>query len=144
VQNEHNKHALYYGGRKTNKLVRCYQKSTLGVFRVELELHSGLLHDISTLDDLLYLPDVVYPNHFQFVAFDWNRLEQYLSRRPGYEGRRIIAGARLRSPSLQRVRRYLNKKGIVNVHRFFTPLAINDKAQSALERWARQFKKGAL
>jgi hypothetical protein len=144
VQNEEKKQALYYGSRKTDKLVRCYQKNTLGVFRVELELHSGLLREISTLDDFLYLPDVVYPNHFQFVAFDWSRLEQYLSRRLGDEGRRVIAGARSRSPSLQRVRRYLNRKGVANVHRFFTPLAINEKARRALDQWARQFKKGSL
>lgn len=144
MQTEEKKQALYYGSRKTDKLVRCYQKTTLGVFRVELELHSGLLHDISKLDDFLYLPDVVYPKHFQFVAFNWSRLEQYLSKTFGDEGRRIIAGAKRRSPSLQRVRRYLDRQGVVNVHRFFTPLAINEKARHALEQWARHFKKGSL
>lgn len=144
MQNEEKKHALYYGGRKTDKLVRCYQKSTLGVFRVEVELHSGLLRGISTLDDFLYLPDVVYPNHFQFVTFDWSRLEQYLHKKLGDKGRRIVAGARRRSPSLQGVRCYLKRKGVVNVHRFFTPLAINEKARRALDRWARHFKKGSL
>ena len=144
VPNEERKRALYYGSRKTDKLVRCYQKNTLARFRVELELHSGLLRDISTLDDFLYLPDVVYPNHFRFVAFDWSRLEQYLSKKLGDEGRRIIAGAKRRSASLQRVRRYLNRKGVVNVHRFLTPLAINQKAHRALDRWARHFKKGSL
>ncbi len=127
-------------GRKTDKLVRCYQKDTLGVFRVELELHSGLLREISTLDDFLYLPDIVYPKHFQFVAFDWVRLEQYLSKSHGDQSRRIIAGAKSRAPSLQRVRRYLNRKGVANVHRFFTPLAVNEKARRALDEWARQFK----
>jgi hypothetical protein len=141
VQNEEKKRALYYGSRKTGKLVRCYHKNTLGVFRVEVELHSGLLRDISTLDDFLYLPDVVYPNHFQFVTFDWSRLEKYLSKRFDDEGRRIAAGARSRSPSLQRVRRYLNRKGVANVHRFFTPLEINEKARHALDRWAHHFKK---
>ena len=141
VHNEEKKRALYYGGRKTDKLVRCYPKEALGVFRVELELHSGLLRDISTLDDFVYLPDVVYPKHFQFVTFDWNRLEQYLNTSFGDEGRRIIAVARYRSSSLQRVRRYLNRKGVVNVHRFFTPLEINKKAQRALEEWARHFKE---
>jgi hypothetical protein len=144
VQNEEKKRALYYGGRKTDKLVRCYQKDTLGVFRVELELHSGLLCDITTLDDFLYLPDVVYPNHFQFVDFDWNRLEKYLSKRLGDESRRIIAGAKGRSLSLQRVRRYLNRKGVANVHRFLVPLAVNEKARRALDKWVRQFKKGSL
>jgi hypothetical protein len=144
VQSEEKKRALYYGSRKTDKLVRCYQKNTLGVFRVELELHSGLLRDIATLDDFVYLPDVVYPNHLQFVDFDWSRLEKYLSESLGDEGRRIIAGAKSRSRSLRRVRRYLSRKGVTNVHRFFSALEINKKARRALDQWARQFTKGSL
>jgi hypothetical protein len=144
VQNKEKKRALYYGSRKTDKLVRCYKKQTLGVFRVELELHSGLLRDITTLDDFLYLPDVVYPSHFQFVALDWNRLEKHLTKNLGDKGRRVMAGARSRSPSLPRVRRYLNRNGVANVHRFFMPLEINEKARRALDQWARQFKKGSL
>jgi len=141
VQNEDNNRALYYGSRKTGKLIRCYEKTNLGKFRVEMELHSGLLRDIKTLDDFMYLPDVVYPNHFRFVKFDWSRLDEYLNNKFGNKGRRLFAGARYRSPSLQRVRRYLNRNGVVNVHRFFVPLAINKKAQRALDRWASQFKK---
>jgi hypothetical protein len=146
VQNEEKKHALNYGSRKTGKFVRCYEKDKLAVFRVELELHSGLLrdNDVRTLDHFLYLPDAVHPKHLLFVEFDWKRLEQHLSRRPAQESSRIIAGAKRRAASLQRVRRYLDKNGVVNVHRFFQPLAINDQIRRALERWARDFKKGSL
>jgi hypothetical protein len=144
VPNEEKKQALRYGGRKTGKLVRCYWKKELGVFRVEPELHSSLLRSISTLDDFLCLPDIVYPKHLQFVEFDWKRLEQQLSRRPGDESSRIIAGAKRRAGSLQRVRRYLDKHGVANVHRFFVPLPINDQVSRALDRWARNFKKGSL
>jgi hypothetical protein len=144
VQKEKKPPVLYYGTRKTDKLVRCYRKRCLGVFRVEVELHSRLLRGISTLDDFLFLPGVVYPRHFQFVAFDWGRLQKYLSRRPGNEGSRIIAGARRRSDSLQRVRRYLNRKGVFNVHRFLVPLALNDAVRRVLDRWARNFKKESL
>jgi hypothetical protein len=135
---------LYYGTRKTDKLVRCYRKKCLDIFRVEVELHSRLLRDVSTLDDFVFLPDVVYPKHFQFVAFDWGRLQQYLSRRPGDEGSRIISGARRRSSSLHRVRRYLDSKGVVNFHRFLVPLALNEEVSRALDRWARHFKKESL
>jgi hypothetical protein len=146
VPNKEKERALRYGGRKTGKLVRCYQKRELGVFRVEVEAHSGILrrNDISTLDDFLYLPEVVYPAHLQFVEFDWGRLEQHLNTRSSIEGRRIMAGAKRRAASLRRVRRYLNRKGIVNVHRFLVPLAINAKVSLALNRWARHFKKGPL
>ena len=144
MQNNEKTKALRYGGRKTGKLVRCYWKKELGVFRVEPELHSSLLRNISALDDFSYLPDIVYPKHLQFVEFDWRRLEQQLSRRPAGESRRIIAGARPRSSSFQRVRRYLHKHGIANIHRFFVPLPINDQVSRALDRWARHFKKGSL
>lgn len=145
MHNEDKKRVLYYGSRKTGKLVRCYEKKNLGVFRVEVELHSGLLRDneILTLDNFIDLADVICPKHLQFVEFDWNRLEQYLSNTLGDKGRRLLAGARHRSPSLQRVRRYLHRNGVTNVHRFLTPLAINKKAQRALDRWASQFKKAS-
>ncbi len=146
VQNKEKKWSLYYGSRKTDKLVRCYRKKELGIDRVELELHSSFLrrNDISTLDDFLYLPGTVYPKHLQFVEFDWSRLEQHLSTRPADECGRIIAGARRRSASLQRVRRYLHKHGMANIHRFFVPLAMNEEVRRALDRWARHFKKGTL
>jgi hypothetical protein len=144
VQNKKKSLVLFYGGRKTGKLVRCYWKTKLGVDRVELELHSGLLrrNNISTLDDFIYLPDTVYPKHLQFVDFDWNRLEHHLSRRPANESSRIIAGAKRRAASLQRVRRYLDKHGVANVHRFLVPLAMNDEISRALDRWARSVAVG--
>jgi hypothetical protein len=146
MPNEEKKQALRYGGRKTGKLIRCYWKEQLGVFRVELELHSGLLrhNDVSTLDDFLFLPGLAHPKHLQFVEFDWGRLEQHLSSRPADESSRIIAGAKRRSASLQRVRRYLGKHGVVNVHRYLVSLGVNDEISSALFRWARHFKKGSL
>jgi hypothetical protein len=144
MQHKEKAKSLRYGGRKTGKLVRCYWKEELGVDRVEVELHSGLLRNISTLDDFLYLPDTVYPKHLQFVEFDWRRLEQHLSSRPADEAGRIVAGAKRRAASLQRVRRYLDRHGVANVHRFLLPLALNDHIKRALDRWAKHFKKGSL
>lgn len=134
---------LYFGSRKSDKFVRCYQKEGLQVFRVELELHSRLLrrHSVSTLDDLRSLPGVVYPKHLQFVEFDWERLERYLTKRFGAQASRILAGARKGEASLQKVRRYLTRQGVVNVHRFLVPLAINKEIVHALNRWARTFRR---
>lgn len=146
MQNEEKRRALYYGGRKADKYVRCYQKDELGVFRVEVELHSGLLrrNDIATLDDFIYLPEVIHPKHLQFVTFDWGRLEQHLNRGPSDDGSRIIAGAKRRAASLRRVRHYLTRNGVVNIHRFLVPLALNEEVSRALDRWARHFKKNSL
>jgi hypothetical protein len=145
VHNEDKAQVLYYGTRKADKLVRCYQKDELRVFRVEVELHSSLLrrNDISTLDDFIYLPDVIYTRHLQFVDLDWRRMEKHLARNLGDESDRVIVGARRRAVSLQRLRRYLNRKGVVNVHRFLIPLSLNNEVHRALNTWARDFRKDA-
>jgi hypothetical protein len=144
---QRDKRVLYYGSRKTDKLVRCYQKDELGIFRVEVEVHGSLLrrNNISTLDDFIYLPELIYPKHLQFVDLDWKRLKQYLARNfIAGEGGLVIAGARKRAASLQRLRRYFSRKGIVNVHRFLVPLPLNEQVSRALSRWARHFKKESL
>lgn len=142
MQRRERDRVLYFGGRRSDKFVRCYKKERLNVFRVELELHSKLLrcHSVSTLDDFRFLPGVVSPKHLLFVEFDWERLEQYLTKRFGTQGSRVFAGARRRADSLQRVRCYLTRQGVVNVHRFLVPLAINAEVVRALKRWARTFR----
>lgn len=133
------KSPLYWGARKSDKLVRCYPKEALDNYRMELELHSQLLRreQISTLDDFDGLPDSIYPRHFQFVDVDWVRLKQCLSRKR--DGHDLIAGAQVRAASLSRLRRYLRKHGVANFHRFLTPLALNERVDRALTRWMRDF-----
>jgi hypothetical protein len=132
-------HFLYWGGRKSDKFVRCYKKKELACYRVEVELHSKLLkrEQILTLNDFDGIPDAIYPRHFQLVDVDWRRLKQHLGRKR--HGRDLIAGAQLRAASLSRLRRYLRRNGVANVHRFFVPLAINDEIDRAFTRWIRNF-----
>jgi hypothetical protein len=146
VHNEDKRRALHYGTRKSDKFVRCYYKHGLRVFRVEVELHSGLLrrNDISTLDDFIYLPDLIYPTHLQFVDLDWRRLKRYLAKNLGDESDRVITGVKRRVASLRWLRRYFSRKGVVNVHRFLVPLALNDEVNRALNSWAHHFKKESL
>ena len=145
MQKEETKRILYYGSRKADKFVRCYHKDNLGVFRVEVELHPSLLrqNDILTLDDFIYLPDVICPKHLQFVELDWDHLKRYLARTLGDAGDRVYAGAQKRASSLRRLRSYLGRKGVVNFHRFLVPLTLNNDISRALDRWARNFKMGA-
>jgi hypothetical protein len=143
VGNKENNRALYYGTRKADKFVRCYQKDELGVFRVETELHSGLLrrNEILALDDFIHLPGLICPKHLQFVDVNWEHLEQSLVNTLGVEGHRVLAGAERRAASLQRLRRYLTRNGVVNIHRFLVPLTLNQEVGRALHKWARHFKK---
>ncbi len=132
---------LYYGGRKSDKLVRCYKKSEVGAYRAELELHSGLLrhHDIFVLDDLVQLPEVLCPKHLQLVDLDWNRLKQHLARKLGEKSGDVFAGARKRKMSILRLQRYLRRKAVVNTHRFLEPLGMNADISGALRKWIRKF-----
>jgi hypothetical protein len=131
---------LYYGSRKSDKFVRCYSKPGLG-FRVELELHSGLLrhHQISTLEDLRYLPQLIQPKHFQLVDLDWVRLKRYLVHKFGARGHQILVCAQSRARSIRWVLRYLRKNKVLNPHRFLVPLPVNEAITRALSRWARHF-----
>jgi hypothetical protein len=132
---------LYYGSRKSDKFVRCYKKPEVAAYRVELEAHSGLLrhHDISVIDDLMRLPEVVCPKHFQLVELDWNRLKQHLARKLKDKSGSVLAGARRRRTSILRLQRYLRRKGVVNTHRLLGPLGMNTDISRALSKWIRKF-----
>lgn len=133
----------YWGGRKCDKFIRCYEKPEVASYRVELELHSKLLRreKISTLDDFEGLPLAIYPKHFRFVTVDWDRLEQHLMRKRN--SRIIIAGAQQRKSSLSRLRRYLRRHKVTNFHRFLVPHAINKRIDRAFTRWLRDFEEAS-
>jgi hypothetical protein len=132
---------LYYGSRRSDKLVRCYEKPQVGAYRVELELHSGLLrrNSISALDDLVRLPELLCPKHLEFVDFDWSQLARHLTFKIGDRSDVVIAGARHRRMSILRLQRYLRREGVFNTHRFLMPRAINKDVRRALNRWTRKF-----
>ena len=136
---------LYYGSRKSGKLVRCYSKKNLGVYRVELEMHSSLLraHHVSDINSLATLGSALLPDHLRFVRFDWRRLRRYLIRRFGrLSGLRMWKRVKRLSKSIHRAARYLRRRGVVNVHRFMKPLAINTDVRHSFSTWTTQFKKG--
>jgi hypothetical protein len=132
---------LYYGSRKSDKLVRCYEKTEVGAYRVELEAHSGLLrrNGIVSLDDLIRLPELICPKHFSLVALDWDQLRRYLASKMGDRSDRVNAGARRRRTSVLRLQRYLRRKGVLNTHRFLVPRTINKDVKRALNKWAKEF-----
>jgi|ERR1700722_2775473 len=137
-----NNDQLRYGGRKSGKLVRCYKKPEVGVYRVELELHSRLLRDhrIVALADLSRLPDVVCPRHLQFVDLDWNQLRRHLAKSVGDRSDDVITEARRRKASILRVQRYLRRSGVFNTHRFLVPKAMNEDVRLALDKLTRMFR----
>jgi hypothetical protein len=140
VHNKRKDQVLYFGARKSDKLVRCYEKPGLG-YRVELECHSNLLRrgHIRTLDDFIYLPDLIQPKHLQFVTVDWKKLKRHLRKRLGSDAHALFTNAKSRATSARRVLRYLRRKGILNPHRFLVPLSINKSVSNAFDRWERHF-----
>lgn len=146
VSNRGGPEALRYGSRKSAKLVRCYAKSELSVFRVELELHGSLLREnqvsIELPNTLLNIVWGLVPEHVRFIRFDWRRLRRHLRKKLGKRSGLVFRHAKRRAWSIQQVGRYLRRHGIANVHRFYRPLAINAVIQGALDRWAKGFRRG--
>jgi len=133
---------LRFGSRKSDKLVRCYQKSELALYRVELELHSPWLrkHRINTLHDLERLPALVFPAHLRFVRLDWVRLATYV-RRHGLPAETVPLEAKVRASSILAVMGYLRQEvGLPNIHRFLRPLPLNADVEWALRKWSERWK----
>jgi hypothetical protein len=133
---------VHYGSRKGPKLVRIYWKEELEVFRIEGEFHSPFLrrHEIDTEHDINRVASKFYPAHIRFVEIDWKLLRRHLRRKHGKEvAEQMLASARTRETSIRRVTRYLRRKGVANVHRFYRPLAINREIKHALEDWATDY-----
>jgi hypothetical protein len=123
---------LRYGGRRSDKLVRCYRKGQINRFRVELELHSSLLRKfgILRLEDLEKLPAQLYPNHIRFARLDWQALEK---RFPGLGISPTL--------SIHKTMELLRQCAVNNPHRFLVPLRINKLILRALKQWARDCRK---
>jgi hypothetical protein len=134
---------LRYGSRKSDKLVRCYEKVELGAYRVEPEVHSGLLrrNSISVLGDLVRLPELLCPKHFNLVDFDWDRLRRHLANKMRSSSDGVLAGARRRRTSILRLQRYLRRRGVFNTHRFLVQRTMNKDVTRALNQWAQKFNR---
>ena len=133
---------VHYGSRKGPKLMRIYKKEELDVFRIEGEFHSPFLrrHAIETDQDINTVADEFHPAHIRFVRIDWKSLRKHLRRKYGKEeAEQVLASARQRESSIRRVARYLRRKGILNVHRFYRTLPINEDIKRALEQWSRDY-----
>ena len=131
----------YYGARRSDKLVRCYYKKQVSGYRVEVELHSGLLRrqQIGSVDALIFLPDIVMSKHLRFVDFDWDKFDRYLIRHGARGADKLEAGARRYRKSIHRLLAYLRRQGIPNPHRFLATHSINKRVRRALDAWEREF-----
>jgi hypothetical protein len=133
---------MYFGSRRGPVLIRIYLKKELKVFRIEGEFHSPFLrrHRVDTEQDISIVADEFYPAHIRFVKIDWKRLLRYLIKKHSRErALQLLRSARKRRASIRRVSRYLRRKGVLNVHRFYCLLAINKEIKRALKKWSFAF-----
>jgi hypothetical protein len=131
-----------FGSRASPKLVRFYWKQQINQFRVEVEAHSAFLrkYAVSQVSDLGTLAMKVFPAHFRFFRIGWEKLQPYLTRNFGPDGREICDEARRRAESsLGAVTRYLARNGVQNPHRFLRSLRINRAVREAIRNWAEGF-----
>jgi hypothetical protein len=135
--------AGHYGSRKSDKFIRHYFKECVNAYRVEGEFHSSFLrrHQIENGEELVDVAREFYPGHIRFVDINWPKLAIHMRRKFGKdEAKMILRGAQKRAASIRRVARYLRRKGVTNVHRFYRNLEINKDVQRALEDWAVRFE----
>ena len=134
-----------FGSRGSTKVVRCYEKKQLNAYRVELELHRGLLRKfgINNCQDLYLVASKVWPSHVEFVGVRWGRLARALARRFEAKGVDILQETRRRRDelSLRDALQFLVERGVPNPHRFLKELEINADVRAALRRWAELFYK---
>jgi hypothetical protein len=131
------------GSRRGDILIRAYDKPQTGSFRIEVELHSSWLrrHGIRRISDFPRLRALLVPKHFKFVEVDWNKLTKSI-RHARENAEEIIRQCRLREASLDRLTAYLrNELGLVNTHRWFRRLPINEEIEKALLAWAQKWVK---
>ena len=110
---------------------------------MEIEFHSSWLRgfEITGPSDLSKLPDLVCFSRINYVAIDWDALDDHLRRK----GRPASALNSVRSQaySIHRALNFLRGQvGLVNVHRFLKPLRINTVIKRALQDWAQFWRRG--
>jgi hypothetical protein len=133
----------HYGSRRSDKFIRHYPKRCVNAYRVEGQFNSSFLrkHKIDSEQDLVDVAREFCPSHIRFVQIRWSKLAKYLRRKFGKtESKLILRGAEKRAASIRRVARYLRRKGVLNVHRFYKDLEINKDIERALENWATRFE----
>jgi hypothetical protein len=131
----------FYGARHSDKLIRCYRKENLNVFRVELELHSRLLrrYGITQIRDLRKLAAALCPRHLNFVRLDWAALGNYFLR-SGFRRNEIFQRLRKKAASIHAAMDFLRAVvGVRNPHRFLKRIAPSTAVHHLLEAWARIF-----
>jgi hypothetical protein len=129
---------LRYGGRRSDKLVRCYFKKQIGCFRVELELHANLLRrfGIVRLEDLKKLPGLLHPRHIKFARVNWQKLNKHLSHQHA-SGMQGAQPGVVPTASIHKTLGFLRKcAGVKNAHRFLLSMRVNRRILRALKHWA--------
>jgi hypothetical protein len=135
---------LRFGSRASTKLVRCYFKTVVAAYRVEIQANSGLLrrYKIKSADELPRLAPLLHPAHIRFAALAKGPLKKHLIRKFGSDGILVYDEAKRRATcSLRLALRYLASVRITNPSRFLTPLPINDEIRLAIKRWSRKFSR---
>ena len=129
--------SIRYGSRRSDKLVRCYRKEAVGCFRVELEIHSGLLRrfGIAKLADVCKIPQLLYPAHIRFVQVNWPALERHLEKLNVGTHENILKLAISRAASIHGLMDFLRGTvGIKNAHRFLVPQDTNAHIERSMRR----------
>ena len=137
---------LTYGTNNSDSYARCYQKSELDCYRVEVQFHSRWLRAraIRSPDDICRAASELVPARISFVQLDFNHLYNHLLVTRGARATELIAEVRRRSHALHRALKYLKTElEIHNPHRFLQPTPrVNEEVKRAVRVWQNQWRSG--
>lgn len=134
---------LYFGTRRSPVFCRCYWKTEIDSFRIELEVHSEWLqkNGIATPDDFAKFPDLVARKHVAFYKIDPLKLTLALQRL-GVPVESTLRKVASRQHDLSLALRYLRSKvGLTNTRRILVSLKTNMRVEKALRLWARDWEQ---
>ncbi len=137
---------VWFGTRRSSKFVRAYRKPSIGVFRIELELHAPWLrrHHIRDCFDFCRIPDLIMRRHIFFCRLDWVAVIRKI-RWSVPNARLALRNLKWQQHDLHATLRYLRHElRLTNTHRYLFPLELNDVAAFALKQWADRWPKRAF
>ncbi len=132
---------MWFGSRRSSKLVRTYWKPEICAFRIELELHSRWLrnHGIGNVFDFNLLPTLLARHHLFFCRLEWGAVFKRI-RRSSRTWRFALRNLEWQRNDLLATLNFLRREVcLTNTHRLLVPLETNEVVLRALKKWARRW-----
>ena len=133
--------AAWIGAASSPKFIRSYPKSSIGRYRVELQVNREFLtkHNLRTPADLVRLAEIAR-SQIRFLDVDWIALSTHIRRHFPRYPEILLRKAREQEGVITELLQFLRCIGVTNPTRFLVPMSINRTVSDALRLWTRRWK----